>query len=429
VASIKLLLHAGAAVDATTNDTTWERTALMVACCVFCNLQIVEALLQGGADPCYQDSSDGKSTLHLAAAVGCTRTCRALHTASSGRALELRGKGDELNATPLIAACAAEQYAVVELLCALGADVNHSSVTGSMPLMTAATSKGRTSILRFLLQQNGIKVNHRNDNGHTALTMAAYVGNEAAVKLLLQHGADACNMNNSGSSAASAATVAGHVHVLKLLMQHGADITVTRNHGFTLLMQAAARNQSRVAEYLINAGISVHAADSTCSTALHCAALSTISGTETMRMLLAHGADVNAYDSKLSTPLHGAAKCGKLANTEVLIAAGADVTCGDAAGATALHLAIHFAHLTTVKLLLEHGAAAVLNTMQYRAVGEHSTVSAVMICNDSATLKLLLPAGADLHAVNSDGKTAAEVAHDCGHTLLEQLLIRAAQQA
>jgi ankyrin repeat protein len=42
---------------------------------------------------------------------------------------------------------------------------------------------------------------------------------------------------------------------------------------------------------------------------------------------------------------------------------------------------------------------------------------------------LLIKAGADMHAVNSDGKTAAEVAHDSGNTLIEQLLIRAAQQA
>jgi ankyrin repeat protein len=43
-------------------------------------------------------------------------------------------------------------------------------------------------------------------------------------------------------------------------------------------------------------------------------------------------------------------------------------------------------------------------------------------------LCMLIKAGADLHAVNRKGKTAAEVAHDSSNTLLEQLLIRAAQQ-
>jgi ankyrin repeat protein len=44
-------------------------------------------------------------------------------------------------------------------------------------------------------------------------------------------------------------------------------------------------------------------------------------------------------------------------------------------------------------------------------------------------LCLLIKAGADLHAVNSKGKTAAQIAHDRGHILIEQLLNRAAQQA
>jgi ankyrin repeat protein len=41
---------------------------------------------------------------------------------------------------------------------------------------------------------------------------------------------------------------------------------------------------------------------------------------------------------------------------------------------------------------------------------------------------LLIKAGADLHAVNSSGKTAAQLAHDHGNVLIAQLLKRAAQQ-
>jgi hypothetical protein len=41
---------------------------------------------------------------------------------------------------------------------------------------------------------------------------------------------------------------------------------------------------------------------------------------------------------------------------------------------------------------------------------------------------LLIKAGIELHAVNNDGQTAAQIAHDRGFTLIEQLLNRAAQQ-
>jgi ankyrin repeat protein len=77
------------------------------------------------------------------------------------------------------------------------------------------------------------------------------------------------------------------------------------------------------------------------------------------------------------------------------------------------------------KLLIAAGADVSVTTMQQctclHVAAAHSCPASV-IC-------LLIKAGVDLHAVNSSGKTAAEVAHDAGNTLIEQLLNRAAQQA
>jgi ankyrin repeat protein len=461
-ASIRLLLQAGAAVDAI-EPSIGERTALMVACSIPNNLQAVKELLDGGADPCYQAGLDGISALHLAAIEGCTETCLALHSASSGRALEIRGSIEGMGATPLLAACVMNHYAVVELLCSLGADVSHSSVKGNTPLMAVAR-RHDDSILRLLLQQHGIKVNQRNREGDTALMKAAEAGNVAAVDLLLQHGADACNMNKSGVSAVFCAAAEGHLDVVKLLMQHGADVTATTYRGGTLLMHTATSNQPHVAEFLINEGLSVHAASDSGCTALHCAAASTSAGTETMHVLLAHGADVHAVQHSCgSMPLHAAASNGHLESVEALLAAGADIECSDGAGATALHLAVLYNSSAHVQLLLEHGATAVLNTMQCKKWSDYCRVSALMLCEDAAILKLLLTAGgdvhavtssgdtclhiaaaynypapvvcllikagADMHALNSSGKTAAETARDSNNTLIEQLLIRAAQQA
>jgi uncharacterized protein len=461
-ASIELLLEAGAAVDAISNSVgIRDRTALMVACSLDDNLHAVHSLLQGGADPCHQ-ASGGITALHLTASAGFTEICRALHSANSG-VLELRGDGDSLSATPLIAASSLDQYAVVKLLCALGADVNQGDVNGNTPLIVAAAEGENTAVLRFLLQQASILLNHRNDNGDTAHLKPAETGNAAAVKLLLQHGADACITNNNGFSAVFAAVAGGHLHVLQLLMQHGAALTATRHGGFTLLMQAATSNQPRVAEFLIKQSLSAHAVTDTGSTAHYYAALTAVSGTETMRLFLAHGADVNACRSYGSTPLQSAASSGNVDTLRALLAAGADVLSSGEAGGTALHDAIEYECFPVVKLLLEHGADAVLNSMQYDKWLHCGLVSALMVCKDTAILKLLLAAGgdvhavtssgdtclhiaarhnysapvvcllikagADMHAVNDVGTTAAEVAHDSGNTLIEQLLNRAVQQA
>jgi ankyrin repeat protein len=88
--SVTLLLQAGAVVDATFLDAAQEEsTALLTASLRPGCLAILQALLDGGADPCYQTSDTGMSALHLAVIDGCASKCRALVAASSGRALEL----------------------------------------------------------------------------------------------------------------------------------------------------------------------------------------------------------------------------------------------------------------------------------------------------------------------------------------------------
>jgi ankyrin repeat protein len=92
--SIRLLLEAGAVVNVTSgNDSTSEYTALMVACALPRNLKAVEALLQGGADPCYQ-TSDGATALHLAASTGlqtlaehCTLLAQGVYLSSLARVM------------------------------------------------------------------------------------------------------------------------------------------------------------------------------------------------------------------------------------------------------------------------------------------------------------------------------------------------------
>jgi ankyrin repeat protein len=80
---------------------------------------------------------------------------------------------------------------------------------------------------------------------------------------------------------------------------------------------------------------------------------------------------------------------------------------------------------TILKLLLSAGADVHAVTSRGDTclhVAARHNYSAPVVC-------LLIKAGADMHAVNKVGKTAAAVAHGACNTLLEQLLITAAQQA
>jgi hypothetical protein len=55
----------------------------------------------------------------------------------------------------------------------------------------------------------------------------------------------------------------------------------------------------------------------------------------------------------------------------------------------------------SVKLLLEHGAGTAINNLQCNMCTCCGRASALMVCTDTAVLKLLLTAGADVHVTTS----------------------------
>jgi ankyrin repeat protein len=183
-------------------------------------------------------------------------------------------------------------------------------------------------------------------------------------------------------------------------------------------------------------------------------------------LLLANGADVHKHTNNGETALELAASTNHVGCARALLAAGADINKANSQSATCLHMAVQQQHCAVAQLLLVSGAAAVMHDVVNATCenGEHSCngVTAIMICRDTGTLKALLAAGAYVHvtndtgntclhaaakhkwcapmicllikagatlsAVNNTGKTAAQLAHDRGYALIEQLLNRAAQQ-
>jgi ankyrin repeat protein len=198
--SVRLLLHAGAAVDATFVGADGSmHTALQVASMhkPFGAADCLQALLDGGADPCYQ-TAKGVSVMHYAAANGNLEGCKKLHAASSGRTLDIEGGLEVLGVTPLLLACSSNQIAAVQLLCELGADVKHRDNEDRTALMYAA-AEADAPLVHYLLER--VSINVTDNRGDTALIAAAHKGKYASVKLLLERGADAHTLNSTGSGA------------------------------------------------------------------------------------------------------------------------------------------------------------------------------------------------------------------------------------
>jgi uncharacterized protein len=329
-----------------------------------------------------------------------------------------------------------------------------------------ACKHGRVDVAESLLKA-GADVNAVDCDGNSALVFAVAQGSAALVQLLLHHGADINAVYEHGKNALFIAACGGHVHLLELLVQRGLSVTAVDDKGTTLLMTATSGGHPSAVEWLLQRGLAVNAGNDDDYTPLYYVNMSDRDDSAIAELLLANGADVHKRTTIGTTVLHGAAMVGYTECAKVFIAAGADINIAANNGMSSLHLAIMHNNSGVAQLLLAHGATAVLNKVvqvwclesdYYCCFG----LTALMMCTTADTAKvllaagadvhvtttagdtclhkavrhkvpvpvicLLIKAGADLHAVNKQRKTAAQVAHDSGDLLAEQLLNRAAQQ-
>ncbi|XP_051909850.1 transient receptor potential cation channel subfamily A member 1b [Hippocampus zosterae] len=131
-------------------------------------------------------SKDKKSALHFAAQYGRINTChRLLETITDSRLLN---EGDERGQTPLHLASRGGHTQVVELLLRKGA-LFHSDYKGWTCLHHAA-SEGYTQTMEIILSANMKLLDKTDEDGNTALHMAARMGHVAAAMLMVNQGAE-----------------------------------------------------------------------------------------------------------------------------------------------------------------------------------------------------------------------------------------------
>ena len=141
-------------------------------------------------------------------------------------------------------------------------------------------------MLKYLIDI-GVDVNQLDRDGYTALTLAACLGKDKCVDLLLKGGAD---VNNGGEDQYNyplldAAGLDGmyNIHAggygseecVKLLLNAGADVNVTDSDDVTTLMAAAFNGYCSSLDALLESGVDVNATDYNGYTALTMIGVST----------------------------------------------------------------------------------------------------------------------------------------------------------
>jgi uncharacterized protein len=459
--SVRLLVEAGADIDlkAVAPSSDDHRAAVMCAVQRTCCSKVLHAFLQSGADVSSADAF-GTTALHLAAVAGRADSCELLLARADS---SIHAK-NENGWTALMHAAARGCLDVVQMLLQYGADVNVRDAK-DRPLFAAC--KCNDADVAACLIEAGADVNAVDSDAECALLAAVQSNSSALVRLLLDSGADIKATGLAGHNALFRAVTFGHVPMMEILVRRGLKLTAVDSTGSTLLMLAVSGGQKLVAEWLLERRAAVNAVNEEGYTALHVVNINRFDAdAAVIKLLLAHGADVHVRAKLGSTALNAAAHVGYCPCVKVLLAAGADVNSGDCNSLTSLQMAVTENHSAVAQLLLEHGATSALNTVvNVRWLKTYGCccrgLTALMMCTTAATVQVLLAAGADvrvttyagdtcmhlaarhslpvpvvcllikaevdLHAVNHQGMTAAEVAHEKGNTLIEQLLIRAAQ--
>lgn len=239
------------------------------------------------------------------------------------------------------------------LLINIGADVTERDENGVTALHLAATFSNDNLVAQILSQT--VDVFAIDNYGYTALHRAASYGHTSIVRQLLERGAAIYAVSSDQETPLLLAAKNGHTSTVHLLLDRGANIFRTNGYEFTALHLAASNGHDSTVELLLEWGADISASNGHNMTALLSAAEN--GNTSTVELLLNHGAKLLEVDKHMFTALHFAASNGHDSIVDLLLERGADISAitGGTEGFTTLHLAARGGHRSTVQLLINRG--------------------------------------------------------------------------
>ncbi len=164
--------------------------------------------------------------------------------------LPLRANAQSDEEVDLLRAAQLDNVSGVSKALARGANPNARDGSGETALIVAMRFEAYR-VASLLMQQPRIDLEAQAPNGNTALMMAAFRGNLAAVQELLAHGA---KVEQPGWTALHYAAASGSTAIAALLLQRHAQIDAESPSGMTPLMLAAREGQEKAALFLLEAG-------------------------------------------------------------------------------------------------------------------------------------------------------------------------------
>ena len=318
-----------------------------------------------------------------------------------------------------------------------GPDVSAANENGVAPLHLACNNNNAAIIAKLL--RAGADPNASKWTGETPLMTCANTGSKQGVEDLLAHGADVnARENNKDQTALMWAAAEGHAEIVKDLIDRGAELnprsrTVMEPEPYLIKTESTMGQNfpttTRFRKYTGNFTPLLFAAQS--------------GNVDTIRYLLDAGADINESSDEDGSPLVIAAASGHEELALYLLERGADPNITNAWGLGPLHYTVHEGILNMsnwiptrtddlgwihkpmhrlMKALLAKGAnpdAPVAYTLPYlddpflRVHDNQSQIDIVgstplllaAASGDTESIKIMVEAGADIHAKTMGGGT------------------------
>jgi ankyrin repeat protein len=281
------------------------------------HIDLCRALLDHGADPKIADT-EGRTAFDRAVDQDYVEVVRLL--LDKGGDVHMAEEREE---SPLFSAVKKPDMA--RLLLERGADPDVRSPDGFTPLMLAA-GDNHVQTVKVLLEYEAtvdLDLWHTRDgakSGWTALAFAAERGNSEVVLLLAEAGANIDHRVDDGSTALHLAIGGG---AMRTLMEFRPNISILDNDQNTPLHFIRSRTALEHVQLLVRAGASLDALNKEGYTPLSIALLN--SNKAAASYLIERHANVNLASQSYGAPLHLACRESTVAMVRQLVEAGADV--------------------------------------------------------------------------------------------------------
>lgn len=390
--------------------------------------KMVDFLLEAGVSADIEDSQ-GRIPLHAAAESGSTDVIKSLAAKTANPT-----RPDARGVQPLHLAAEKNTVDAVQALLFERVGVFSSTHDGDTVLHLATTRKDSDDVALFLLKTEAAQlVNAVNLSGRSPLHLAVLHKKESLSQAYLNLGADvnlpdkqgftplheACDTNNLRmarlliSSGADVGKVQqlnrvtplilsirrGNKAMAEMLLDNSADANLADGDGITPLMSAASKPDSAIAGLLLAAGANTTAKDRLGRNVLqHCSAML---DETVMKSFIDAGADINNRDTWQRAPLLTAMTERNAPLIKLLLNAGADPNVKDDQGSSPLYIAMQQRLFDQIDLLLKKGADPNIKDRW----SEQPMLSYACVLGLESVVKKLIDGGADINAVDRDGRT------------------------